>query len=327
MLQLEQLYKIIDQEAENLIWPAEPAGLYTPLKYMMDMGGKRLRPRLCLLTYNLYKDDIGSHILTPAMALEVFHNFTLIHDDIMDRADIRRGMPTVYRKWNSNTAILSGDTMCLWAFKMLNQAPKERLQEALSLFTRTTIEVCEGQQLDMDFEARDNVSLNEYINMIGLKTSVLLACAASMGAIIAGVNKTIYQGFYDFAYKLGLAFQIQDDYLDSFGEESIFGKKVGGDIINNKKTWLLIKCLEEANKDKASATKLQQLLNMDNSRAEEKIKAVKEFYCNFNIDAKALQTINSLYQEALTSLSSLNLSNMQKEQIESFAATLVTRKK
>lgn len=342
MLKLEQLYNLIDQEVRQLEWPERPEKLYGPLQYMMDMGGKRIRPRLCLISYNLFKDDIGKHILSPALALEVFHNFTLIHDDIMDNADIRRGRPTVYRKWDNNVAILSGDTMCIWAFKMLGQAPADRLDKVLKLFSQTTIEICEGQQMDMDFEDRMDVSLDEYIKMIGLKTSVLLACSSAMGAVIAGADDHICKGLYDFAYKLGLAFQIQDDYLDSFGDEKTFGKKIGGDILNNKKTWLLIRCREEACKkdaaeentckrdrsaEKPFTSELEDLLKLEESEGEKKIQAVKDFYRKLGIDTMAQKAIVSYYQDALHTLEQTELAPEQKKQMEIFAQTLVSRNK
>lgn len=342
MLKLEQLYNLIDQEVRQLEWPERPEKLYGPLQYMMDMGGKRIRPRLCLISYNLFKDDIGKHILSPALALEVFHNFTLIHDDIMDNADIRRGRPTVYRKWDNNVAILSGDTMCIWAFKMLGQAPADRLDKVLKLFSQTTIEICEGQQMDMDFEDRMDVSLDEYIKMIGLKTSVLLACSSAMGAVIAGADDHICKGLYDFAYKLGLAFQIQDDYLDSFGDEKTFGKKIGGDILNNKKTWLLIRCREEACKkdtaeentckrdggtEKPFTSELEDLLKLEESEGEKKIQAVKDFYRKLGIDTMAQKAIVSYYQDALHTLEQTELAPEQKKQMEIFAQALVSRNK
>ena len=330
MLSLEQLYKLIDNKVAELKWPEEPSRLYAPLQYMMDMGGKRLRPRLCLLSYNLFSDDIGEHILTPALALEVFHNFTLIHDDIMDNADIRRGVPTVYRKWDQNIAILSGDTMGLWAFRMLAKAPKEHLHKALELFSRTTVEVCEGQQLDMDFETRNDVTLNEYINMIGLKTSVLLACSAALGAVIAGADDSTCRSLYDFGYKLGIAFQIQDDWLDSFGDEKVFGKKIGGDILNNKKTWLLVKCKEIAANNGSRPQELQHLdslLALDASEGQKKIDAVKAFYRSLGVDTLAQQAINDYYSDALDSLRNSGFSQQNVSRMEQFASTLVNRNK
>lgn len=342
MLQLEQLYGLIDREASQLKMPEEPSGLYAPLQYMMDMGGKRLRPRLCLVSYNLFSDDIGKHILTPALALEVFHNFTLIHDDIMDKADIRRGVPTVHRKWDDNTAILSGDTMCVWAFRMMEQAPGEQLGRVLGLFTRTALQVCEGQQYDMDFETRNEVTLDEYIKMIGLKTSVLLACSSAIGAVIAGAEDYQSKALYDFGYKLGLAFQIQDDWLDSFGDEKTFGKKIGSDILNNKKTWLLIKCRELAHhKDSASRANasdvtdsdvsylntLNKLLEMPLERGAQKIAAVQDFYHSLGVDSLAEQAVSSYYSEAMASLRNIGLTPQQIKRMESIATSLVKRRR
>ena len=332
MLKLEEICRIIDDEISRLSWPEEPERLYSPLKYMIGIGGKRLRPRFCLTSYNLFSDDIGEHILSPAMALETFHSFTLIHDDIMDKADIRRGAPTVHRKWNDNIAILSGDTMCLWAFKMLGKAPKETLDKALALFTKTTIEVCEGQQMDMDFETRSDVSIGEYLRMIGLKTSVLLACSSALGAVIAGAPDTVCQSLYDFGYKLGLAFQIQDDWLDSFGDEKVFGKKIGGDILNNKKTWLLVKCQELARQKDLEdsrgnyAGKLEELLSMGEDEGQAKIASVKAFYRSLGVDSLAKEAINSYYGQAVKDLEKTNLSPAQISQMEKFASELVSRK-
>ena len=326
MLKLEDLYKIIDDEISRLNWPEEPQKLYSPLKYMLDIGGKRLRPRFCLAVYNLFSDEIGEHILSPAMALEVFHSFTLIHDDIMDKADIRRGVPTVYKKWDNNIAILSGDAMCISSYQLLHKAPECCLRNVHELFTRTALEVCEGQQMDMNFETMDDVPMDEYMKMIGLKTGVLIACAACMGALIAGADSTLGQQIYDFGFQLGLAFQIQDDYLDSFGDEKVFGKKIGGDILNNKKTWLLIKCRELAS-GQSLCKQLDELLAMDESHGAAKIDAVKSFYRKLGVDSLAEEAIGRYYRLALNELEQTNLSAGQKAQMEKFAAALVSRKK
>ena len=327
MLQLEEIYRIIDDEIARLGWPEEPHGLYAPLRYMLDIGGKRLRPRFCLTAYNLFSDDIGEHILSPAMALEVFHSFTLIHDDIMDKADIRRGVPTVYKKWDNNTAILSGDAMCISSYQLLNAAPQHCLKAVHDLFTKTALQVCEGQQLDMNFETMDDVPMEDYMKMIGLKTGVLIACAASIGALIAGADHTLGRQIYDFGFQLGLAFQIQDDWLDSFGDEKVFGKKIGGDILNNKKTWLLIKCRELARKqDEGSVKKLEQLLARGENEGTAKIEAVKTFYRNLNVDTLAEEAINSYYGQAIRELEKTNLNPEQKAQLEKFASKLVSRR-
>lgn len=324
MLPLEELYKIIDEAVEKTQWPAEPHYLYAPLKYMLDIGGKRIRPRFCLVTYNLFKDDIGPHIVNPAMAVELFHTFTLIHDDIMDNADLRRGKPTIFKKWNNNIAILSGDTMCISSYQHISFTPKEHISEVVALFSKTAIEICEGQQLDMDFEEMNNVSMEEYVNMITLKTAVLLACAAKMGAIIGGADKELCNQIYDFGLKLGLAFQIEDDYLDSFGDEKSFGKKIGGDILNNKKSWLLTRCREEALL-KGKGTKLDALLETEPT--DEKIAAFQEFYKELGINRLATEEIEKNYSEAIEILNGMSLNKEQKEQMRMFASSIVKRVK
>ena len=324
MLPLEELYKIIDEAVEKTQWPAEPHYLYAPLKYMLDIGGKRIRPRFCLVTYNLFKDDIGPHIVNPAMAVELFHTFTLIHDDIMDNADLRRGKPTIFKKWNNNIAILSGDTMCISSYQHISFTPKEHINEVVTLFSKTAIEICEGQQLDMDFEEMNNVSMEEYVNMITLKTAVLLACAAKMGAIIGGADKELCNQIYDFGLKLGLAFQIEDDYLDSFGDEKSFGKKIGGDILNNKKSWLLTRCREEALL-KGKGTKLDTLLETEPT--DEKIAAFQEFYKELGINRLATEEIEKNYSEAIEILNGMSLNKEQKEQMRMFASSIVKRVK
>ncbi|MBR4438467.1 MAG: polyprenyl synthetase family protein, partial [Bacteroidales bacterium] len=260
----------------------------------------------------------------PAMAVELFHTFTLIHDDIMDNADLRRGKPTIFKKWNNNIAILSGDTMCISSYQMLSSTPKEHINEVVTLFSKTAIEICEGQQLDMDFEEMNNVSMDEYVNMITLKTAVLLACAAKMGAIIGGADKELCNQIYDFGLKLGLAFQIEDDYLDSFGDEKSFGKKIGGDILNNKKSWLLTRCREEALL-KGKGTKLDTLLETEPT--DEKIAAFQEFYKELGINRLATEEIEKNYSEAIEILNGMSLNKEQKEQMRMFASSIVKRVK
>ena len=238
----------IDQAVARLFselsFQEQPAGLYDPLRYTVALGGKRLRPRLCLLAYSFFKDELNDGILSPAAGLEVYHSFTLIHDDVMDRSPLRRGSETVWKKWSETTAILSGDVMCIDAFKRIAQAPVEVLPEALSLFSRTASEVCDGQQMDMDFESREMVGMDEYMQMIGLKTGVLLACSAGLGALIGGADARSQECLYGYGYKLGLAFQLADDYLDAYGDEKTFGKPIGGDILNGKKSWLSVRAAE-----------------------------------------------------------------------------------
>ena len=237
---------------DNIRFPEEPAGLYDPLRYMIRIGGKRIRPQLCQLAYALFRkaDDartpIPESVLAPAEALEVFHSFTLIHDDIMDRSPLRRGEPTVWKRWNPDTAILSGDVMLIEAYKRMAKAPASVLDDVLELFSRTAAQVCEGQQYDLEFESREDVTMAEYEQMIGLKTAVLLACSAQTGALLAGAPEDACRAMYDYGYSLGMAFQVADDYLDAFGDQKVFGKPIGGDILNAKKSWLTIHALEKA---------------------------------------------------------------------------------
>lgn len=246
MITEAQIETALDGLFENIKFNDEPAGLYEPLKYMIAIGGKRLRPKLCLTTYSMYKDDFDDTILQPAAAIEVFHSFTLIHDDIMDKSPVRRGMPAVWKKWSEDTAILSGDVMCIDSYRRMCYAPADILGNVLALFNKTAAEVCEGQQLDMNFEKLEEVPMKDYINMIGLKTGVLIACAAKLGAIIAGAPEEECENLYWYGYYLGLAFQVADDYLDAYGDEKVFGKPIGGDIINRKKSWLTTRALEKS---------------------------------------------------------------------------------
>lgn len=325
MLPLEQINKIIDQAIDAVGFSREPELLYAPLRYILDLGGKRLRPRFCLTTYNLFKEiedgRIAEEIIKPALALEVFHNFTLIHDDIMDNAALRRGMPTVYKKWNNNVAILSGDAMCIESYRFLNYAPADKLGQIGPLFSKTALQVCEGQQFDMDFEEMENVPMTDYIKMIGLKTAVLIACAAKMGAILGDAPADVCSQIYDFGYKLGIAFQIQDDLLDSFGDEKVFGKKIGGDILNNKKTWLLIKCQNIIASEERK--ELDALLKMDPNDA--KIEAVKAFFIKHNINTLAREAIADYYNQAAKILEGMNLNPEQKHQLELYSGWLVKR--
>lgn len=312
----------------GLRFTAEPAGLYDPLRYMMDIGGKRIRPRLCLTAYALYKDSLNDEILFPAAAIEVFHSFTLIHDDIMDKADVRRGVPTVYRKWNENTAILSGDVMSIESYKLLAKAPASALPKALELFSTTAAEVCEGQQYDMDFENEDSVPMEGYLKMIGLKTAVLIACSAKLGAIIAGADDKDCDLLYRYGYDLGLAFQIADDWLDTYGDPAVFGKAIGGDILNNKKNWLMTRAFEIA-----SAETRQQLVSamaMPIGSEEEKsakIKTVKDIYAVLGLEEEAKQEIARLHAQAMAHIEALNLTAEKAATLHNYATTLIGRNK
>ncbi len=328
MIQETHIEDTLKEMFANLKFTAEPAGLYDPLRYMIEIGGKRIRPRLCLLTYSLYKDSFSEEILEPAAALEVFHSFTLIHDDIMDKADVRRGVPTVYRKWDENTAILSGDVMSIESYKMLAKAPAHVLPEALRLFSTTAAEVCEGQQYDMDFEDMARVPMTDYMKMIGLKTAVLIACAAKMGALIGGASAEDADLLYRFGYDLGLAFQIADDWLDTYGDPAVFGKAIGGDILNNKKTWLMIKAQANASAEDMKA--LEEAMMMPVESEEEKsakIAAVKDIYARLGVEEEAKQEILRLHSSAMEYTSRLNLSAEGHEALHHYAGTLLGRNK
>ena len=311
----------------GLRFTAEPAGLYDPLRYMMDIGGKRIRPRLCLTAYALYKDSLNDEILFPAAAIEVFHSFTLIHDDIMDKADVRRGVPTVYRKWNENTAILSGDVMSIESYKLLAKAPASALPKALELFSTTAAEVCEGQQYDMDFENEDSVPMEGYLKMIGLKTAVLIACSAKLGAIIAGADDKDCDLLYRYGYDLGLAFQIADDWLDTYGDPAVFGKAIGGDILNNKKTWLMTHAFEKAGDLREDLTKAMAMPIETEEEKAAKISTVKDIYNKLGVGEDAKEEIKRLHAQAMAHIDVLNLTAEKAATLHNYAATLIGRNK
>ena len=311
----------------GLRFTAEPAGLYDPLRYMMDIGGKRIRPRLCLTAYALYKDSLDEEILSPAAAIEVFHSFTLIHDDIMDKADVRRGVPTVYRKWDENTAILSGDVMSIESYKLLAKAPAAALPKALELFSTTAAEVCEGQQYDMDFENEESVPMESYLKMIGLKTAVLIACSAKLGAIIAGADDKDCDLLYRYGYDLGLAFQIADDWLDTYGDPAVFGKAIGGDILNNKKTWLMTRAFEKAGDLRENLTKAMAMPIETEEEKAVKISSVKDIYNKLGVGEDAKEEIKRLHAQAMGHIEVLDLTAEKAATLHNYAATLIGRNK
>ena len=327
MIQEKHIESAIKELFGNLKFTAEPAGLYDPLRYMMEIGGKRIRPRLCLSTYSLYKDSFSDEILSPAAALEVFHSFTLIHDDIMDKAPVRRGVPTVYKKWNENTAILSGDVMSIESYKLIAKAPAQVLPEALELFSKTATEVCEGQQYDMDFENMESVPMEDYLKMIGLKTAVLIACSAKMGALISGASAEHCDLLYKFGYNLGLAFQIADDWLDTYGDVKVFGKAIGGDILNNKKTWLLTRAFEKAGDLRADLLAAMDIPVTTEEHKAAKIEAVKGIYDTLEIGLEAQQEIARLHAQALGYVSQLNLAPEAEAILKNYATKLIGRDK
>lgn len=320
MQQLSAYTTLIEAELSNMDLPVEPSNLYDPLRYFMTLGGKRMRPILTLMGTELFGAQ-KENAIHAAASIEVFHNFTLIHDDIMDRAPLRRNKETVHTKWNENIAILSGDVLFVKAYQQIAKQRSEHLPELLQLFNKTAIEVCEGQQMDMDFESRTNVSIEEYLEMIRLKTSVLLGCALEMGAIIANANEKDRKALYDFGQHIGIAFQIQDDILDLYADQATFGKQVGGDVISNKKTLLNLKAY-----DLADATQLHvlQQLSVEND-LNFKVQKTKELYTLIGARESCEETMREHYQIALNALNSIQVNGEAKFPLISLADYLMVR--
>ena len=307
----------------DFTFTAEPAGLYDPLRYMISIGGKRIRPRLCLLAWSLFRGEPTREVLEAARALEVFHSFTLMHDDIMDRSPLRRGMPTVWKKWNEDTAILSGDVMLIDAYRSIARCGSAAV---LDVFTETAAQVCEGQQFDMEFESRDDVSMAEYEKMIGLKTAVLLACAARIGAMLAGAPESVAEALYRYGYELGMAFQVADDYLDAFGDEAVFGKPIGGDIINCKSSWLTVRALELAPDKAALLAALKAPAETPEEKAG-KIAAVKAVYVSLGVDKDATGAIAAYSRKAMEAVAGLGLGAAKLDALDEFVNSLTGRVK
>ncbi len=305
----------------NLPYDRKPQSLYEPVKYVLSLGGKRIRPTLMMLAYNLYKDDPES-ILSSACALETYHNYTLLHDDLMDNADLRRGQMTVHRRWDANTAILSGDSMLVLAYQRIAQCRKDKLPEVLSLFTETALEIGEGQQYDMEFERRNDVTEAEYIEMIRLKTSVLLACALKMGALLADAPESDCENLYHFGELTGLAFQLQDDFLDVYGDTKVFGKAIGGDILAGKKTFMLINALAQANSSQRK--QLEQWL-ATTDRPQEKIEAVTQLYNEIGVDTMATEKISYYFNESYRYLEAVNVDEKRKQELKLFTERMMKR--
>ena len=318
-----QLLDKVNAYLAQMPYARPPQGLYEPIAYELSLGGKRIRPVLMLMAYNLYKEDVES-ILPQAAGLETYHNHTLLHDDLMDKADMRRNKPTVHRKWDENTAILSGDAMLILAYRLMAQCPQDKLAEVMHLFTETTMEICEGQQWDMEFETRMDVKVDEYIRMIRLKTSVLLAAALQIGAYLAGAPEAEAKKLYDFGVKMGLAFQLQDDWLDVYGDPKVFGKNIGGDILCNKKTYMLITALEKA--DEAQRAELERWLVAEDYEPAEKIAAVTALYNEVGVGRCCEELVEAYYKEGLAVLASVDLPAGRKEELKSFACSLMSRK-
>jgi len=317
MQSFEMLSKQFSEKFDTRHFPEQPASLYEPNEYFLRLGGKRVRPVLCLMGNELF-DEIIPDAWYAATAIELFHNFTLIHDDIMDKAPLRRGKQTVHTKYNESTALLAGDVMLVRAYEYLNKISSAYLSKVLSLFNRTAIEVCEGQQMDMDYESQNNVSMNDYLRMIELKTSVALAASLKVGGLLGGGGERNQNLLYEFGRKLGIAFQVQDDYLDAFGDKNKTGKQVGGDILANKKTFLLIHAMESASHKK----ELEQLIKTNPDNKVEKVVAV---YKDCKADEWALQLKNKYFDEALTHLEDIAVLTKRKEPLRELALFLVQR--
>jgi len=322
MKSFNDILSIVNASLEKLRWEKDPKGLYAPVEYTLGLGGKRIRPALTLMACNLFNVDLEPAI-KPALGLEVFHNFTLLHDDIMDKADIRRGKPTVHKHWNENTAILSGDVMQILAYMLLSEAPQQHLKKVLDVFSKTAVEVCEGQQYDMEFESRDEVQPEEYLQMIRLKTAVLLGCALKIGAIIGGASEDDAHNLYEFGINMGLAFQLKDDLLDVYGDEATFGKKVGGDILCNKQTYLLIhaKGLAEG----ATKLKLQSWLTDVQTTPEMKIQGVTLIYNQLGVKKICEDAMTVYYEKAIAFLEKVSVIPFKKQELRKLAENLMFR--
>ena len=315
----DYLVNYINSAISKIKYPDEPSGLYEPIKYTLCDGGKRLRPLLTLATCDALGGDIDG-AKNQAIGVEIFHNFTLLHDDVMDNADMRRGKATVHRKWNEATAILSGDAMLTLATQFMTKGDGTKIWDVISLFNTTAMEVYQGQQYDMDFEKRLDVTVDEYLEMIRLKTSVLLGCACKLGAIMAGAFDSEQKAFYKYGVKLGLAFQLQDDFLDTYGDPNIFGKKIGGDILNDKKTWLLISALNEDN-----SGKLKEIIGNKEIAPEEKIAQVKSIYDSLNLGNRCKELMEKYATEAIDALKTVGLSDTDLKFFKKMASDAIGR--
>lgn len=323
MKTFDEILSLANSELERINWSRNPEGLYEPIGYILSLGGKRIRPAITLMCANIYTEDIMKAI-KPAIGLEIFHNFTLLHDDIMDRADVRRGKPTVHKKWNDNTAILSGDVMQIEAYKWIAETDDKNLKSVLDIFSKTAAEICEGQQFDMEFESRIHVTADEYIEMIRLKTAVLIAAGCQIGALIGGADVKDAELLYEFGKNIGLAFQLKDDLLDVYGNAKSFGKKIGGDILNNKKTYLLINALELA-EDKLANELRAWLENNQTDMHEAKIKAVTDIFNRLGVRRLCEEKMDYFYQLACTNLAQTAVAEERKIELKKLAKLLMSR--
>lgn len=323
MLSIEKYREAFVDYLVEFAAPNEPNNLYEPIQYILKLGGKRLRPVLTLMTSELFNCNYKKS-LDAALAIEIFHNFSLIHDDIMDDAPLRRGHKTVHEKWNLNTGILSGDAMLILAYQLFENYDNHKFRELAKLFTKTALEVCEGQQYDIDFETRDDVTISQYLKMIEFKTAVLVGASMKMGAIIADSSLEDQNRVYEFGRDLGIAFQLQDDYLDAFGDPKTFGKQVGGDIIENKKTYLFIKALELS--EESEKQKLLELYSDSESNKEDKVNIVKNIFDKSGATLAVKEIIEDFTQKAFSNLESINITNHSKEVLKEFGTALMNRK-
>ena len=325
MLKVEKIQELITDYINNQKFEGYPEELYAPIEYILRQGGKRMRPTLCLLACDLFGGNI-EECMVPAVAAEIFHNFTLVHDDIMDQAPLRRGMETIYKKWGSDVAILSGDTMLIKAFQYVLNTNSKYRYEVFAELCKVALEVCEGQQLDLNFETRDDVTLDEYLEMIRLKTAVLLGSVLKIGAIVAGADEESQKIIYDFGVDLGMAFQLQDDVLDCYADVDVFGKMIGGDISDNKKTYLYLYALDMANEE--DQKQLRELFKMPKGRDEEKIKKVLEIYDKYAVKHEVLAEIEEMFNVAIMDLiTKLDVDEGRKDVLLDYAEYLYKRNK
>ena len=323
MHSIYQYQDFISDYLESQYETKEPQNLYDPIHYILSLGGKRMRPVLTLMSAEVFDADYKK-ALPAALAVEVFHNFSLVHDDIMDDAPLRRGNETVHEKWNLNTAILSGDAMLILAYQYFEKYNSDTFRKLAQLFSKTALEVCEGQQYDVDFETREDVTIPEYLKMIEYKTAVLVAAAMKMGAIVAETSQENADLIYDFGLNLGLAFQLQDDYLDAFGNPETFGKQVGGDIIENKKTYLYLKAMEFSNANQKE--QLLHLFSIHPSDNSDKIATVKDIFNSTGASKATQQAIQDFTLKAFATLQKISIDNEKKEKLQSFGENLMGRK-
>lgn len=319
-----EILKSVNDFLDRLPYERKPQSLYDPIRYVLSIGGKRIRPVLMLMAYNLYREE-PEKILMPACGLETYHNYTLLHDDLMDKADLRRGHETVHKRWNANTAILSGDSMLVLAYQRIAQVPAEKLAAVLDCFTETALEIGEGQEYDMSFETRNDVREEEYIEMIRLKTSVLLACATKIGAILADAPEEDVNYLYKFGEQLGLAFQLQDDLLDVYGDSKVFGKAIGGDITSNKKTYMLINAYNRA--DERQRAELTRWVEAETFDRDVKVAAVTRLYDEIGIRQLCEEKINYYFDQAAQYLEKVNVDNSRKLALRQYMDELLHRNK